>query len=202
MTELNVKAILFDLGGVLIRLGGLLTMTGWTKWDEEEIWERWLSSTTVRLFESGKISAKKFSQEIIVEFNLPVSPDQFLTQFVAWPEGLYPGVNEFLSDLSSNYQIGCLSNTNTLHWDDLVNNEDFLQHFEFLFPSHLTGYLKPDPEAFTNAAGKMAIKTEEILFIDDNAINVNAALATGMVAYRAKGIEDVRHLLHRLNILY
>ena len=202
MTELNVKAILFDLGGVLIRLGGFPTMTRWTNWDEEKIWERWLSSTTVRLFESGKISAKKFSHEIIAEFNLPVSSDQFLAQFVAWPDGPYPGVNELLSDLSSNYLLGCLSNTNTLHWENIVNNENLLQHFEFLFPSHLTGYLKPDHEAFTNAAGKMAKATEEILFIDDNAINVDAALAAGMVAYKAKGIEDVRHLLHRLKMLY
>ncbi len=201
MTELDTKAILFDLGGVLIRLGGLPTIAHWTNWSDEKIWERWLFSSSVRLFESGKISAKQFSHEITAEFNLPITSEQFLAQFVSWLEGPYPGANDLLSDLSSTYLLGCLSNTNALHWDGLVNNEVILQRFDFLFPSHLTGYLKPDPEAFTNAAEKMALEAKEILFIDDNILNVNAALASDMVAYKANGIKDVRHILNRLKIL-
>ena len=176
-------------------------MTSWTKWSEDKTWERWLSSSSVRLFESGKISAEKFSQDITVEFNLPIPPEQFLAQFVTWPEGPYPGVNELLSELSSKYQLGCLSNTNKLHWDELLVKENFLEDFDYLFPSHLTGYLKPDSEAFINAAENMALETKEILFVDDNSLNVKSASATGMVAYKAKGVHDVKHLFKQLDIM-
>jgi putative hydrolase of the HAD superfamily len=201
MTALGVKAILFDLGGVLIRLGGFSTMTSWTNLSEEQIWEHWLSSPSVRLFESGKISAEKFSKDITVEFNLPVTPEQFLAQFVSWPEGPFPGVNELLSGLSFKYQLGCLSNTNMLHWNALVNTKDFLGYFDYLFPSHLTGYLKPDTDAFTNAAEKMALDTKDILFVDDNVLNVTAASNSGIVAYKAKGFDDVKNLFKQLNII-
>lgn len=201
MTNFNPKAILFDLGGVLIQLNGLPLISQWTNWNDEEIWEQWLSSPTVRLFESGKITAENFSQEITAEFNLPITPDEYLTGFSTWMAGLYPGAKELLSDLSSNYLLGCLSNTNSLHWADLENTENILQKFDYLLPSHLTGYLKPDPESFHNAAKEMALQPKDILFLDDNIINVSGALATGMVAYKVSGTDGARNVLNNLGIL-
>ena len=109
------NVILFDLGGVLVQLGGLDTIQSWTKWDRDELWHRWLTSPTVRCFESGQISIEQFGRDLDEEFSLPVDADEFLKVFAQWPKGQFPGVDELLTTLTPSYQLGCLSNTNSFH---------------------------------------------------------------------------------------
>ena len=72
--------VLFDLGGVLIELAGVPIWQSWTGADNEaEVWERWLRSTAVRRFESGRAGADEFAREIIAEFG-PRVPDHTTSQ--------------------------------------------------------------------------------------------------------------------------
>ena len=201
MQNSNYDAILFDLGGVLVKLGGTSTLQGWTKWEKDEFWRRWLASPTVRCFESGQISVEQFGQELVREFSLQVNADQFLDQFSMWPKGQFPGAENLLDTLSTSFQLGCLSNTNALHWGRLVEEMEFFECFDFTFPSHLTGLLKPDKAAFEHAAAEMALEPGRILFLDDNQINVEGARTAGMIAYTVHGVEGGRALLEQLQIL-
>ena len=62
--------MLFDLGGVLVRLGAvgpmaqLIETTG-----EAEFWRRWLTSRWVRDFERGRCSNEEFAAGIAVEWD-------------------------------------------------------------------------------------------------------------------------------------
>lgn len=52
-----VDIVLFDLGGVLIELGGvsaLQEMAGIAS--DDQVWQRWLTSPWVRNFENGRCS--------------------------------------------------------------------------------------------------------------------------------------------------
>ncbi|MET7283884.1 HAD-IA family hydrolase [Kribbella sp. NPDC005582] len=48
--------------------------------------------------------------------------------------------------------------------------------------SHDLGVAKPDPRFFTEAARRIGAEVETVLFVDDNARNVEGARAAGMVA--------------------
>jgi putative hydrolase of the HAD superfamily len=182
MTGMGIKAVLFDLGGVLIQLGGITKMMGWASWDHEKFWRRWLASPSVRLFESGKISAEEFGSALVEEFNLPVQSDEFLALFATWPQGAYPGAEELLRNTGALYPLGCLSNTNSLHWKYLTEHTNLVGYFDYLFPSHRTGLLKPDRSSFTNAAEKMGLEPEQILFLDDNQVNIEGAIEAGLIS--------------------
>jgi len=195
------EVILFDLGGVLIELSGISTMEKWTNWRTEKFWRRWLASPTVRSFESGQIPEDEFADNMVQEFSLPIQPDEFLTFFASWPKGAFPGTTELLKKLSPSFHLGCLSNTNVLHWESMVNGMNLVQHLDFCFPSHVTGRLKPDREAFEYVVEQIGIPAKRVLFIDDNQINVEGAKAVGIEAYRADGVEGTKDLLKDLAIV-
>ena len=201
MAGMGIKAILFDLGGVLIQLGGISEMMGWTGLDHDYFWQRWWASTSVREFEAGKLGASEFGAAFVEEFNLPVPADDFLIQFSKWPKGVFPGSEELLEEAAESYLLGCLSNTNALHWDYLAERTNLVDYFDFLFPSHLTGLLKPDRNAFTNTADKMGLLPGQILFLDDNQINIEGSIAAGLKGQLVQGAKQSRATLQELGIL-
>ena len=194
--------ILFDLGGVLIELTGVPAMIEWTKgrFTEDQLWERWLSSPAVREFEKGQSTPEQFSGAMIAEFDLDVSADMFLSEFLYWPRRTYPGTKTLLEDLASRYTLASLSNISELHWERICNEMELTALFNSNFPSFKTGYVKPDREAYLNALGKLKCRPERVLFMDDNAANVNTAVSMGMTAYTVAGLSGVKSVLKMANI--
>jgi putative hydrolase of the HAD superfamily len=101
----EIRAIIFDLGGVVVELTGVPRMLEWTgnNMTADELWARWLRSPAVRAFETGKSSANEFAANMVNEFCLPVSPDEFLSEFMRWPKALYPRVESLLIELKQNF---------------------------------------------------------------------------------------------------
>jgi glucose-1-phosphatase len=69
------------------------------------------------------------------------------------------------------------------------------------FSSHLTGKIKPDPEAFEHVVDMLGCEPPEVLFLDDNLPNVEAARLIGMQAQRVRGVEESRAVLETAGIL-
>jgi glucose-1-phosphatase len=176
-----IKTLLFDLGGVLVELSGVARMMSWSNLTEDEIWQRWRRSTSVRKFETGGCSAENFSRLMVDEFALTVSPESFLDAFVAWPVP-YPGACELLQQLSLRFRTACLSNTNQVHWERFENESELLNHFHITLPSHLTGKMKPDPEVYHHALDVLDQDPESIFFMDDNQQNIDSARELGIQA--------------------
>lgn len=187
------EVILFDLGGVLVRLTGVPTMLEWTpgNLDERELWSKWLTSTSVRRFESGQIDPNAFAQSVIQEFGLSVTPETFISAFETWTDGLFEGVEDMLTSLCDQYRLATMSNTNAIHWPKLTETMGLGRLIDTHFPSHQTGLLKPDPEAFENVVGNLGVAPESVLFFDDNEMNVSAANACGLNAKIARGPADI-----------
>jgi len=105
-----------------------------------------------------------------------------------------------LKELSQHYRLGCLANTNELHWKRISEEMGLLDLFHITLASHEIGVLKPDPEAFFYAADAMKTTPARILFLDDNLLNVQAAQAVGMVTHRVQGFEETVAKLRELGI--
>jgi glucose-1-phosphatase len=108
---------------------------------------------------------------------------------------------DLLRQLSAAYMLGCLSNTNVVHWQRgrAVMQLDTL--FDCTFVSCETGLLKPDGEAFQHVIQHTGYSPERILFFDDSQRNVDSAAATGMVACKTVGLDEVYSVLRAFAIL-
>ena len=199
----NIGAIVFDLGGVLVELSGVSTILNWSglPMDEATLWQRWLTSPSVRAFESGQIATDDFADQIIVEMQLSVSRQQFLEAFAVWPKGLYPGVTALLNILRDRFTLACLSNTSELHWPRLMNEMGLASQLDHHFASHLMGKIKPDVECFEHMLQDLNLSAGQVLFFDDNIINVDGAKKVGIHAVKVNGIEDVERSLKEFGLL-
>ena len=196
-------AILFDLGGVLIELTGVEQMLAWCPDvdDTTELWRRWLRSPAVRSYERGTVTRAEFAARMVREFALPVDAATFLRAFEHWPRALYPGAEALLAELAPRVRLASVSNTNEMHWERFRRDWALPGLFHHNFPSHEVGKLKPDPEYFDHVLAELQLAPGRVLFVDDNALNVEAATALGISAHRVAGIEGARAALRSLGLL-
>jgi putative hydrolase of the HAD superfamily len=202
MRAVDYDCVLFDLGGVLVKLSGVTAMQRLAGLEhEDEVWRRWLACEWVRRFERGMCSAEEFGQGVVKEWDLPIGPAEFLEAFAAWPESMIDGAAALVRAAGQQARVGCLSNTNALHWEQRISTWDLGSLFEVAFLSYQMGLVKPDREVFEHVAGALATPPGRIVFLDDNAINVAQAATVGFAARQARGVDEARAALADLGVL-
>ncbi len=193
-----IEIVLFDLGGVLIELSSIQSMSRFLgDQSEEEVWRRWLACPWVRRFERGHCGADDFARGMVETWSMSTSPEVFLDAFVHWPRGLMPGARELAHAARSRVTIGCLSNTNALHAERHTSEEAVYDLFDHRFLSHEIGLVKPDREVYDHVLAELDCPAANVLFLDDNQINVEGARAAGLRSERTRGLSEVRAALAR-----
>jgi HAD superfamily hydrolase (TIGR01509 family) len=197
-----IDFVLFDLGGVLIDPGGVGPMRELTGLrSEEEVWARWLSCRWVRSFEAGRCSAEEFAAGVVGDWELTLEPAAFLDQFSGWPGLPYPGALELVQAVQAQLPLGYLSNTNALQWNANYEGIEFTDAFAYRFLSFELGLVKPDREIFEVVAAALPVTRERVLFLDDNAVNVESAVAAGFASEHVRGVDGARAALVRAGVL-
>ena len=110
---------------------------------------------------------------------LAITPNEFLDAFRSWVKGPLDGADALVRDAQRNVKVGCLSNTNPVHWEYNHNRWDILDAFDVRLLSFEMGCVKPDRETFDRVAQRLDCLPSRVLFLDDNAINVEGATAAG-----------------------
>jgi FMN phosphatase YigB (HAD superfamily) len=196
-----VSAVLFDVGGVLVALDGMPSLArligGSTS--PGALHQRWMESRSVRLHETGRISAEEFAAGVVSDLDLQISPEAFLDGFAAWLQGPHPGAFELVACIPRKYRVAALSNVSAFHW--ALINPGIPTRFERLYLSYETGYLKPAPEAFLTALDDLRLPASEVLFLDDAPANVGAARALGVNAHIVEGPAAARRVLEEYGVL-
>lgn len=197
-----VELVLFDLGGVLADFGGVGPMRELAGIDtDEEVWRRWLACPWVRAFERGACGADEFAAGLVSEWGLSISPEQFLAGFRSWLAAPLPGAEELVRSVRDRMPVGCLSNTNQVHWDEAVVDWPLVDLFDHRFLSFQIGLLKPDADVFQHVAKAVALEPSRVLFLDDNLINVEGARHAGFAAAHVRGVHDARASLVEYGVL-
>jgi glucose-1-phosphatase len=202
MGDEGIDIVLFDLGGVLIEVGGVGPMRALANIDSDEaLWQRWLTSPWVRRFERGHCSAEDFAAGMVVEWGLDLSADDYLDRLRSWMDVPLPGAGDLLDQVRQLVPIGCLSNMNAVHWDVITTRSTAFDHFTYRFLSFELGLVKPDAELFDTIAARLPVVPARVLFLDDNTMNVEAAAAAGFVARRVQGLDQARRTLVDMAVL-
>ena len=191
-----IKVVLFDLGGVIIRLGDTIFPPHWLASNTGFSLREWLGSPTSKAFETGAISAQEFAQTLKLDLSLQQDVDEIIRHFTAWPEALFSGSIELLSSLKQRYTLAALSNINELHVPRMLEEFHLHRFFDQLYFSNELGLAKPDPKIYLKAIELLGVNAQEIVFFDDVENNVNAALEVGLNAHQVFGPELVLSYLN------
>jgi FMN phosphatase YigB (HAD superfamily) len=97
--------------------------------------------------------------------------------------------------------IGCLSNTNTMHWEHQTTLWPMLDMFDFRFLSFELGFAKPDQAIFRAVADRLPFSRDRILYLDDVAVNSEAARSFGFQSRQVLGIDEVKRELSEVGVL-
>ena len=199
MTAPKIEAVLFDLGGVIVELGGLDTFLTRHGFEAETFWPRWLGMGAGHDFERGATSAGAFADAFVAEFGIDATPAQFLAEFAAWPSALYPGALELVAEVP--VITGSLSNTNPIHWQAQFEPWGIGAAFDRHFPSFELGLAKPHTDIFDRVVELLGMSAGQVLFLDDNQLNVDGARSAGLLAERVVGPDAARAALVRHGVL-
>ena len=128
--------------------------------------------------------------EIKDELNLKASYNEFLNKYDYYLNKIdyYKDVRDYEISLKDRCSIGILSNLLIIDKDRL-NKQVGLENYDYVFLSYEFGLRKPDIRIYEKVQEQLPFKKENILFIDDNIKNVEAAKAFGWNAEVAKGTE-------------
>jgi putative hydrolase of the HAD superfamily len=201
-SEHPIEIVLFDLGGVLFEVGGVGPMRELSGIaTDEELWTRWLACRWVQRLEAGRCTPEEFAAGVVADWELPVSSAEFLATFGAWANNPFPGASELVAGTAAAARVGCLSNTNAFQWNSHFGNFALIGEFEYRFLSFELGLVKPEPALFEAVAGGLPVERERVLFLDDNAVNVEAAASSGFVARHVRGVDAARAALVETGVL-
>ena len=199
----KIGVLLFDLGGVLVEFSGVqdLAILLKGKLSEAEISEQMSHYLPTELFGLGKLSPQDFGERFVRDWNIDLSPEDFLREFQSWSKRLLPGAVELLTSLRPRFRLAALSNSNELHWERNTNELGLTGLFEVAISSHQVGLYKPDPQMYLIALDRLGVSPDRVMFFDDVPGYVTAASALGIRAFQVVGVEGVWSRLMQEHLL-
>jgi HAD superfamily hydrolase (TIGR01509 family) len=193
--------LVFDMGGVLFDFQGdrmLGAASRGRRFRRAEVRGSWLP--LMQRFETGVGSELEFAQTVVSTYDLKLDAAEFLTAFRGAALGFYAGAVALVEELAERQRVLSLSNTNSVQWPVVLAGLAPRDPFHAHHPSHLSGFHKPDPRAFTAIAADHALDSR-FYFFDDREENVAAARALGWHAARVRGVAETRRACAELGLL-
>jgi putative hydrolase of the HAD superfamily len=200
----RIDWILFDLGGVLLEVAQpriFNHLQSLTDIPASVIEERMKSAAFFR----DDFMVREFSPQEISDHVNEVLGQRLSTSDVvqALNAELGPEISStarLLPTLRRKAKVGCLSNTNSIHWDKLLQSYPFMGHFDRRFASQILGCAKPGKEIYEKVAGLLNAQPRQILFFDDRSENVETARRLGWHAQLYSGHERLLEDLVRFEV--
>ena len=185
------KAIVFDLGGVLVDLDyescvrAFREVLGYER--ITEILDLWHQKGIYGDMEAGLITADEFRAEVLRESRPGCVPSDVDRAMAGLLVGMDPAKVPLLERLAERYPLYGLSNNNEIsvkrmHEIYEENGLDWQRVFRKEFISSRMKMLKPSRAIFDAAAAEIGLPPSEILFVVDSQKNVDGALDAGWQA--------------------
>jgi putative hydrolase of the HAD superfamily len=199
------RALLFDLGGVLVDIDFGRALQFWAQRadiDPTSLQRRFRFDGAYEDHERGELSSPEYFVLLRSQLEVDLTIEDLAAGWNDIYVGVVPGMSELLARASRHVPLYALTNTNPTHqaaWSSLFAEE--LAVFETVFVSSDLGHRKPDPTAYLEVAQRMGTEPHEVLFFDDTPANVDGALAVGMPAVLVESAADVERALARSGLL-
>ncbi len=149
----------------------------------------------------GTVSVAEYWQLVASDLGTEWAPatvhELWIADFRSW-WSLEPGTLELIRALhAGGTRMAILSNAGF----DFASGFRFSplgQYFERVFVSAEMNSIKPDPAIYREVASELRIPLGEMVFIDNKAINTDAAATLGITAHHFRSVADLGAFLHSL----
>lgn len=190
MRERAIDAVMFDLGGVLVRI-----RRTWTAQcaavgvvPTPRSLEPLMRTERGKALDAWQRGDRTFEDCAAIwawslEPGAPVSIGRALLESIV--DAPYQGTVELIDDLHARGVVtGCLSNTNSLHWERMLREFPALNRLRHRLASHELLLAKPEPAIYAHAAAVLGVPAHRILLFDDLAENCEGARRAGWQAHQ------------------
>jgi len=173
-----IKLIAFDLNGVLLRSGHLVSenLMSFVNKPYPFVKKKYI------LYSLGRISREEFWKAVGI-------PPEVGEKKLAESVEINFDIN-WLKSLKNNYRLAIFSNLPREWIDILLFDRIPKEMFDFVILSGDVGARKPDGKMYKSLLEKSGFSSNEILFIDDKKSNLMVAKEIGMVTVWMKGKGD------------
>ncbi len=193
-----VKAIIFDLGNVLINFDHRIAVKKISPLcakTEEEIFNFFFDSPLTGLFEEGRIEPREFFSQVKKTLKLNIDYADFLP---VWNEIFFltdsnRSVYKLAKALRKNYRLALLSNINALHFDYLKDNFPVFDPFHNLLLSFQMKLKKPAAQIYEKALATLAAAPQETFYTDDRPELIESARDIGIRGFVFRGVEQLKN---------
>jgi glucose-1-phosphatase len=185
MSRARLRAVIFDIGRVLVKLDVARAMAGLSQGislGPEELWSAIQTDPRWNDWQEGRIAPHDWHLHITKRLGSPLKFDEFRD---AWNRSLDPQPiqsADLFAALARTKKLALLSNTDPIHVAHLEATYEFFQ----FFPAPVRIYScsvkasKPSPVIFHAALKALKSKAPEAVFIDDILEYVAAARSLGL----------------------
>ncbi len=202
MQKSTIKALLFDLGGVVLEVDFQRVFKSWAAMsalDEHEIKSLFKMDEPYQQHERGQIEASVFFDHLRQSLQLSATDDEMTN---AWNNIFGNEMSASLDAIDvvrSTLPAYGFSNTNRTHqiyWEH--HYPRIPNTFEKLYVSSEIGLRKPDAEAFELILNELSLAPNELLFFDDTQENIDGAQRLGIQTVLVSGTDSVVNALSDL----
>ena len=206
MKHQNIKAIIFDLGGVILDFKAKKTIHAPEAFavmfnEPVEKMQKLLDEYDIDKPLTGKETSYQFLQNVVKILGSEDDVDELYALWKKLDFKSYECVDwellEYIKELKKKFKVYVLSDAFDIVQDDETIKE--LQSiFDGFFVSYKEGLRKPHKEAFLNLLKKTSLSPEECIFVDDTIINVETARKMGINSLVYKQLKTLKRDLNNL----
>ncbi|MGV9171393.1 MAG: HAD family hydrolase [Promethearchaeia archaeon] len=200
----NIQAILWDLGGVIVNLEYTPFYNFIKTHSERQLTEsrfKQILMSNYEAYHEGKIDSHEFFELMQKILKLkPIEEGVFFKAFNSIIKALNTETIAVIKHLKQyNIKALILSNVNAAHWNHLLTkNWKWMGLFDDFILSYKVGVTKPNPEIYRYAIDKTGCEADQILFIDDNYVNIKGAKQCGIHTIFYKSQSQFRSKMRKI----
>ncbi len=208
-----IRNIIFDYGGVLMDLDFSRTIKQLTEvlqvdFKEEE-YRNWFLEL-FKSYEKNGVSDEQFLDSLKSNSGNNPTSTELISAWNAMMISIKQERFDMLAKLKEDYGIYLLSNTNGIHYrnmlvmaKELLGSVEIDFFFHKTYFSHLINMRKPDKEIFDLICNENNLEKKETLFIDDLPFNVEGAIQAGLYSIqhnpKTEITENIQEYISRIN---
>jgi len=181
----TIRAIIFDLGGVLLRTADFTPRERLAKrlgMDRHALEELIFGGESGDRAQKGEISVQQHWENLAVQLGYSIQEINSLVDEFFANDVLDLELLDYIRVLHHHYKTALLSNA----WDDLRQVITKRWHIEDAFDEMIisaeAGMVKPDRRIFQVAGERLGVEADQAVFVDDMQRNVTGARQVGIVA--------------------
>ncbi|MFX0103892.1 MAG: HAD family hydrolase [Candidatus Hodarchaeota archaeon] len=203
-----IKAIIFDLGGVVIDLdfsnfyNKIIMQSPLNKPQTPIMLEFFRQSD---IYHQGNMTDDEFYQLACDLLQVcMLDQTEFFDAFNSIISGLNSDIIEIIKKIrdKNQYKLLALSNLNSSHWNYILDKKwDFINYFDELILSHEIHLIKPNPKAFEYAIQKAGCNPEQIVYVDDGLNNIRSARELGIIGIKYINIDELKEEFKKLKVM-